>query len=267
MRRRALGRRLRELREAVPLKVEDAALELDCSLAKVRHIELGRNAPSKTELKALAGLYGVGKEDLAVLEGIRVEASKTGWWSTARLPTYMQTYVGAETDAASVRAFALELIPGLLQVEEYTRALNELAGISDIDRLVDVRTRRQKRLKDDEALLELHAVISEGALRRLAAEPYAKVQLRHLLEMADRPNVTIQVLAFSAGLHLSMAGGFVLLDFDPEVSRPAAYLDYVIGGDFVDDQPVVARMAAKFTTLLELAMSPDDSVRFIREWL
>lgn len=267
MRKRRLGDELRKLREAAGVKVETAALELDCSVAKVRHLENGRNAPKKTELMALASLYGANEDTLNALEGIRREAARPGWWSTARLPSYMQTYVGAETDASQVRVFALELIPGLLQVEEYTYDLNQLGGISDIDRVVKVRTRRQQRLVDEEEPLALHAVFSEAALRRLANAPYAKTQLRHLLAMAERDNVTIQILPFSAGLHVSMAGGFVLLDFDHDVSLPAAYFDNAVAGDFVDDQKIVARIADKFAALEELAMEPDESVRFIREWI
>jgi len=267
MRRRRLGDELRRRREAANVTVEAAAEELDCSVGKIRHIESGRNAPKKPELTSLASLYGMDEETHAVLEEIRREASKPGWWSIARLPPSLQTYVGAEADALSVRTFHVELVPGLLQVERYARAVNELEGVANIDRQVEVRRRRQERLSDDEQPLVLHAVISEAVLRRVASADYAKEQFRHLLAMAERPNVTIQVLPFSAGLHVSLNGGFVLLDFEPDVSLPCAYLEYAAGGDFVDDQVMVARMAAKFDSLHEMAMSEEQSVRFIREWI
>lgn len=267
MRRRRLGDELRKLREAANVRAEIAAAELDCSLAKIRHIEGGRNAPKKPELIALAKLYGVDDDVYAALEGIRQEAAKPGWWSTARLPPSLQTYVGAESDADVVQNFALELIPGLLQVEEYARDVHVLQDAADIDKKIDVRIRRQQRLVADEDPLALNAVFSEAALRRLVNASYAKAQLRHLLAMAERPNITIQILPFSAGLHASMNGGFVLLKFDPAVSMPAAYLEYVAGGDFVDDQAVVSRIAERFATLRELAMSEEESVHFIREWI
>lgn len=267
MRKRRLGDELRKLREAADVSVEAAAVALDCSPGKVRHIENGRNAPKMLELAALVSLYGGGPDRLEALESIRREATRPGWWSTARLPTYMQTYVGAETDASSVRVFALELIPGLLQVQEYTYGLNQLGGVQDIDRIVAVRTRRQQRLVDEEDPLNLHAVFSEAALRRLASASYAKAQLRHLVSMAELDNITIQILPFSSGIHVSMSGGFVLLDFDEDVSLPAAYFENVVAGEFVDDQVVVARIEQKFTALRELAMEPDKSVRFIKEWM
>nr|CTQ94815.1 Putative DNA-binding protein [Kibdelosporangium sp. MJ126-NF4] len=266
MRKRALGKELRRLREAAEMNTAVAAAELDCSEAKVRHIENGRNVAKKTELSALVRLYGGGTAELAVLEEIRKKASKPGWWSTAKLPPYMQTYVGAETDAKTLSTFTLEIVPGLLQTEEYIRDLNKLLGATDIDRIVNVRARRQQRLFDKEEPLRLHAVCSEAAVRRMASAPYAKAQVRHLIEMSERPNVVFQILPFDTGMHVSMTGGFVLLDFDPEVSMPAVYLEYLVGGGFIDDEATVSEMNRRFTALHEVAMSPQDSVRFIKKW-
>jgi transcriptional regulator with XRE-family HTH domain len=267
MRRRRLGQQLREWRERANLDVIDAAEELDCSAGKIRHIENGRNAPGKTELAALARLYGIDDETRAALEQIRQEAAKPGWWRTARLSPALQTYVGAESDAIRVDTFHVELIPGLAQIEPYARAVNELAGSVNVERQVDVRKRRQERLFDEEDPLEFRAVISEAVLRRVAHTEYATAQFRHLVAMAERPNITIQVLPFSAGLHVSLNGGFVLLDFDPEVSLPCAYLEYVAGGDFVDDQVVVRRVQEKFRALQHTAMPAEESSHFIKKWI
>ncbi|CAM3957350.1 helix-turn-helix transcriptional regulator [Kibdelosporangium persicum] len=263
MRKRALGKELRKLREAANVRVETAAEELDCSVAKVRHIEGGRNVVKKTELSALVRLYRA-DDRLPVLEEIRREASKPGWWSTAKLPPYMQTYVGAESDARSMSVFTLELIPGLLQIEDYTRDLNRVFGITDVDNIIKVRTRRQHRLLDDDPLT-LHAICSAAALQRLASAPYAEAQLAHLMAMSLQPNVTVQILPFDAGLHPAVMGGFVLLDFDPEISLPAVYFENVVAGDFVDDARIVSEVAASFATLRESAMSAAESIRYIKE--
>jgi len=267
MRRRRLGGELRRLREAAGIDVEAAAAELDCSVGKIRHIENGRNAPRKPELTALVNLYGIAEDQHVVFEEIRREAARPGWWSQARLPTWLQTYVGAETDAHTVSTFTLELIPGLLQIEPYARTVHEIEGLVDIDRKVAARVRRQQRLVADEYPLTLNAVISEATLHRVANAPFAKDQFRHLLTMGQRANITVRILPFSAGLHVSLNGGFILLEFDPEVSLTAAYVEYAVGGDLVDDQVVVARMAEKFATLRELAMSEEESAHFIREWI
>lgn len=266
MRRRRLGDELRKLREASGVPAERAAAELDCSVGKIRHIEGGRNAPSKSELTVLIGLYGASSDVHSVLEEIRKGAAKPGWWSTYRLPKWLQTYVGAETDAHTVSNLELELIPGLLQTEAYSRAVHELIGATDIDRKVAARAKRQERLTSEENPLTLHAVISEAALRRLADVPFAKEQFRHLVAMSERANVTIRVLPFSVGLHGSLSGGFVVLDFDPEVSLPAGYLEYAAGGQLVDDPDVVRTLASRFAALQEQAMSEKDSAQYIAEW-
>jgi transcriptional regulator with XRE-family HTH domain len=266
MRKRRLGEELRKLREACGVAAEQAAAELDCSVAKIRHIEVGRNAPSKPDLTVLCDLYGASSDVHAVLEEIRKSASKPGWWSTYRLPKWLQTYVGAEADAHTVSNFELELIPGLLQTEAYARALHELVGATDIGRKVAARARRQESLTADDDPLMLHAVISEAALRRLNGADFGKEQFRHLIAMAGRPNIHLHVLPFSAGLHVSLSGGFVLLDFDPDISMPAGYLEYAAGGQLVDDPVVVDTLRQRFATLQEQAMSEHDSVDFIREW-
>lgn len=265
-RKRRLGGELRRLRNAAGVTAETAAAELDCSLAKIRHLEGGRNAPGKSDLRALLDLYGADEEIRGVLEAIRKEAAKPGWWSTMRLPKWLASYVGAETDAHTVSTFQLELVPGLLQIESYIRSLYSVADGADVDRHISTRARRQERLRATENPLQLNVVISEAVLHRIAAAEYAKEQFRHLIDMSGLPNVTLRVLPFSAGLHTSMAGGFVLLDFDPDVALPACYFEYVGGGQLVDIDDVVKRMAAKFAELQQMAMSEEDSIALIAEW-
>jgi transcriptional regulator with XRE-family HTH domain len=266
MRKRRLGAELRMLRDASDVSAEQAAAELDCNVSKIRHLEGGRNAPSKSDLKALCELYGASHEVHAVLEDIRKDASKRGWWSTYRLPKWLNAYVGAENDAHTVSTFALELIPGLLQTEAYARAIHEVVGIVNPEKVVKARVKRQERLSSDAPLM-LNAVVSEGAVRRTASTSFAKEQFRHLLSMAARSNVSLRILPFSAGLHMSLSGGFTLLEFEPEVGQPAGYLEYVGAGQLVDDQDVVRSMAARFAGLQDLAISEKDTADFISEWM
>jgi hypothetical protein len=256
---------LRKLRDASGVTAEQAAAELDCSVARIRHFETGRNIPRKPELAVLVQLYNASAEVGAVLEEIRRGGAKPGWWSTYRLPKWLQSYVGAETDAHTVRNFELELIPGLLQTEAYARAVHEQAGATDIDRKITARAKRQERLTSDDPLT-LHAIISEAALRRTASTDFAKEQFRHLVAMTKRPNVTIRVLPFSSGIHGSLSGGFVLLDFDPEISMPTGYLEYAAGGQLVDDPDVVRTLSERFATLSNQAMPETDSANYIGEW-
>jgi len=140
LRRKQLGVELRRLRSNADLTMEQAAVVLDCARSRIGHVENGRNSVRKPELTVLLDLYGAGDEEHEVLEELRREASKRGWWSTYRLPSWLQPYVGMETDAATMRSFESELIPGLLQTPDYSRRIHvvalHLAKPQDIDKLV-----------------------------------------------------------------------------------------------------------------------------------
>lgn len=267
--KKRLGEELRRLRDAAGIAVPQVASELGCSVAKVGHLESGRNVLSKPDLKVIAELYALSPEVHADLEELRLAANTRGWWSRYRLPLWLQNYVGMEADAALVRVFALELIPGLLQTEAYSRELHVLVphivAPEEIDRKVAARKKRQERLTADEPL-ELRTVISEAALHRLRGSECAPEQFRHLVAMAKRPNVTINVLPFSRRLHQSMSGGFVLLDFPEGVSAPAAYFEYAIAGQMEHDAKVVARLSDTFDQLAEDSLGADESAEFIAEW-
>ncbi|GDY31577.1 DUF5753 domain-containing protein [Gandjariella thermophila] len=163
------------------------------------------------------------------------------------------------------------MIPGLLQTEAYARAVHVLARHmtepAGVDRKVSVRMRRQQRLTAEQDSLEFHAVISEAALRRIADTDLAEEQLRHLLAMAERPNVSVRVLPFRTGLHESMSGSFVLLDFAPEVSLPVAFQEYAVGGHLVDDQDVVAELSTLFDHLGRQSLDDEEAARLIANML
>jgi hypothetical protein len=218
----------------------------------------------------LAALYAMSANVHAQLEMARQEASERGWWAPYRLPNPLQNYVGMEADAVAARNFELELIPGLLQTEAVARALHEQSSLlvppGQVERWVSARMKRQERLAG-ETPLRLHAIISEGALRRLNGSEQAVEQFRHLITAAAKQHITVQVLPFSAGIHPSMAGGFTCLEFPPEVSAPVGWLEYAIGGQMIDDQKHVTRLGLLFDQLAERALSPDESVRYIKEWI
>lgn len=271
LRKRQLGMELRRLRDAAGLTREDAADEIACSPTKITHLESGRNSPRKAELMVLLQLYGADAQVHTALEALRREASERGWWSTARLPEWLAAYVGLEADASSLRALALELIPGLLQTEDYARQTQVLATHmtqpDEVDRHVVARMQRQHRLTDSEPL-RFSAVVSEAALRRCASHPaIARGQLQHLIDRAGLPNVELRVLPFSAGLHPSMSGSFTLLSFPDEALPDAAYQEYAVGGHLIDEQVIVARLDRLFAALRDQALGADESLVLISELL
>jgi len=271
MRRKQLGAALRRLRRNAGVTMEAAAELLDCARSRIGHVESGRNAIRKPELRVLLDFYGASEDEYAALEELRAEASKRGWWSTYRLPAWMHPYVGLETDAVAMHSFDAEAIPGLLQTEQYSRRLHEVARHlvkpEEVDRLVAARAQRQARLTDESSPLALHAVVSEAAFRRALGDEHsgAAEQMAHIVEMAHRDNVTVYVLPYSAGLHPSMSGSFAVLSFDSAISSPVGYQEYIGGGHLVDEPDAVARLTDLWSLLRDQALSDGESVEWIAQ--
>ncbi len=268
VRRIQLGRELQRLREVAGVSRPDAAAAIGCSEARIGHIETGRNVPSKSDLVVLVvRLYGADESTLTALEELREEASKRGWWSTYRLPKFLAGYVGLEADALSLRCLNLEIIPGLLQAEQYMRrlyTLSDLPPAKDLDRHVRARLQRQGRLSGPDAL-QLSAVVSEGALERCARDPaVAGPQLAQLLDRASWPSVELRVLPFDRGLHVG-TGPFTLLAFPDQLLPDAAYQEYAVGGHIIDDPSVVARLATLFDELRGQCLDADESLALIAQ--
>jgi len=272
MRRKQLGAELRKLRRDADLTMEHAAAVLDCARSRIGHIENGRNSIRKPELQVLLDLYGASDEEHEALEELRKEASKRGWWATYRLPSWLQPYVGLESDAVTLRSFESELIPGLLQTEEYSRRLHEVAPHvprpEDIDKHVAARMHRQARLTDDEAPLEFSTIVSEAAFRRTLADAQIRpAQLARVVELAQRPNITVHVLPYAAGLHPSMSGSFTVLTFDIGVAEPVGYQEYAVGGHVVEDHTAVQWLIELWELLRRQALGADESLRWLSELL
>ncbi|MGB6162764.1 MAG: helix-turn-helix transcriptional regulator [Pseudonocardiaceae bacterium] len=264
MRRRQLGLALQEVREQANLTMEALGAKLDLSRSAIGAFEVGRNLPSQPVLETILRECGA-LEQFDLLNEMRKDAKKPGWWSTYRLPQWLKTYVGYESDALRAKVFSLEIVPGLLQTEDYARALNSLHPVSDeeIERHVAARVQRQQRLTSPHPLT-LAAVISEGALHRLFAQPeMAAAQLRQLVSSAQLPTVSLRVLPFSAGLHHSMSGSFTVLEFAPGVSAPIAYQDYAVATHLVDDQDVVRELSEVYDQLQAQALDESRSLDMI----
>lgn len=281
--RRQLGSDLRDLRTAKGVTREQAAAKLDCSVSRFGHLENGRNLLRKLELDALMDLYEVPPEKRAQLEDLWQTARQSRrWLSTYRLPSPLKLYVEMEADAATMRSYEGELIPGLLQTEEYARRVHLAAGPlyspDEIEQFIAARRHRQMRLLDDDEPLNLSVVVSEAAFRRALGDgEIGPAQLAHVVEIAQRSNVTLQVLPFAGtneaespgrgprcgGLHPSMSGSFVVLSFARNVAPPFGYQEHAIGGHIVDDQEIVQRLVDIWELLRGQALSPDHSLSWL----
>lgn len=268
VRRHQLAHALRQLRLAVKCSVMDAAHALRCSRPKIQHLESGRNLPSYPDLESLLRRYD--RVDLLdELDELRVAAEERGWWTTYRLPPWLQAYVGLETDAVAVRCFALELVPGLVQTPDYARdtLMRWGAKNGDLDRGVRVRMERQRRLDVD---LALSVVMSEALLwRTFHMGEVGAGQLSHMAGVASRKGdggVTLYVLPFAAGGHRSMSGSFTLMDFPAGALPTVAYQEYAVGGHLVDEPDSVLKLTGLFDDLRRQALDSEASLALITDF-
>jgi transcriptional regulator with XRE-family HTH domain len=269
VRRRRLGIELRRLRETAGLMIEDVAVHLECSSSKVSRIETGKAVPRVRDVRDMLELYDVTDTQAGLLLTIVREAQQKGWWTDYEdvLPAAFETYVGLEAEASSLRTFQHH-VHGLLQTEEYARAMLRGGHLSDsdgVERLVALRMRRQDMLTKPTPI-ELWAVIDEAALHRLmGGAEVMRGQLARLVELADLPNVTLQVLPFTKGAHAGVIGAFTLIEFPDPTDNDVVYVDSPAGNIYLEKDKDLRRYTLVFDHLRAAALPPDESIPFIEE--
>jgi hypothetical protein len=183
------------------------------------------------------------------------------------LPSGFDIYVGLEAETAAERVYEISVVPGLLQTPDYARAvLREVFprhGLEQIDRMVDLRIKRQRRF-DDSPPLELWAILDEAVVRRpVGGKQVMRGQLEHLLAAAARPGLTLQVLPFDCGAHAGHGGPFSILEFPNRTDSEVAYVESVAGFIYLEkDRDVRARVEA-FDRLRAAALAPAASTELI----
>lgn len=267
-----LGQQLARLRDAVGLTRARAAQHIRRTVQHIGHIETGRNPPTDLdELRHLATLYRASPDDLAAMERLWADAKKETWFARFGLADWFARYVGLETDAALLRSWELESIPGLLQTEQYIRTTYALEPEPQSDRetnnRVIARLHRQQRLVGDDPLA-LVAVFSESALQRCAhAGAVGRGQLRQLVERARWPNVELRVLPMMAGLHAGQDGPFSLLSFPDQILPDMVYEENAISGRLSDTPSVVTAFRRLFEELRSQALTPEESLAMVAQLL
>nr|WP_237518846.1 DUF5753 domain-containing protein [Streptomyces sp. SID5910] len=271
VRKRQLGAKLRQLRQAKGLKLEDVAARTSMAESKVGRVELGRLGIKPDDLDELLDLYDAKDESLrTVLRAIARHGSRRGWWQTYKdliSPAYADL-ISLEADAQSMRSYQSTLIPGLLQTVAYARATLGATGMTstadEVNRLAEVRMARQSVLTRPEPL-ELWAVIHEAALHpRVKSQPkIMKEQLQSLLDRQELPNVSIQVLPLDAPPHVGLIGSFVLFGFPETADLDVVYLENLTNALYVEDHTEVSRYGSAFERLRAAALPFDDSADLI----
>jgi transcriptional regulator with XRE-family HTH domain len=259
-----LGRELRRLREAAGVSRERAAAQLECSTSKISKIETGKATIRAAEVKVLLDYCGVTERD-AVLRLAR-EARRRSYY---RVPDWAKTFVGMEADAAEIRTYEAELVPGLLQTAAYARVVTQAANPArdprEVERLVAARAERQQRLHSDNPPL-LWAILNEAVIRRQVGDrEIMGRQLEYLAGLAEDPNITIQILPFSAGAHPSMGSSFVHLRLADPPDAEMVYLEDMTSADYLDRPNQVASYYTAFGMLAAAALDPVPSTVLIKD--
>jgi len=268
VRRRRLGQELRRLREQKGLTAEEVAERLLVSQSKISRLENGRRSISQRDVRDLCGVYEV--EDQRMVDSLMEMAKDSrqqGWWHAFGDVPY-SVYIGLETDAASLRAFESQIIPGLLQTRPYAEALIQGAlpetSMDDVEKRVQVRLRRQERVSTGENPLRLWAVIDEAALHRIVSSPLVmREQLEHLAEMSQLPHVTVQVLPYEVGAHPGLNGQYAILEFPDTADSSVVYIEGVTSDLYLEKAPDVQKYSVMYEHLRAQALNVDQSRQFI----
>jgi transcriptional regulator with XRE-family HTH domain len=267
-----LGTQLRRLREGAGISREKAGEHIRASHAKISRLELGRVGFKERDLEDLLTLYGVTDPAArAALLDLVKPTNVRGWWQQDGdlLPNWFEMYLRLEQEASYIRTFQVQFVPGLLQSEDYARRVI-LAGHgaesgSEVDRRVRLRINRKKMLIEPGGP-HLWAVIDEAALRRpFGTAEVMRDQLEHILEMSELPNVTVQVLPFSAGSHAAAGGPFTLLRFAEADLPDVVYLEQLNSAVYVDKRADVEDYVGVIEQVSVQAMTPADSRIEIRK--
>jgi len=268
--RMLLGSQLRELREAAGISPDQAGYEIRGSRSKISRLEHGRVGFKERDVADLLTLYGVPdgeRRDHMML--LARQANNQGWWAKYDdvLPDWFETYVGLEQATSLIRTYELQFVPGLFQTEDYARAVTILghrsASADEIERRVSLRLKRQQLLGAPNP--RVWAVIDESALRRpLGGREVMRAQLRHLLEVADLPQVTLQLMPFERGGHSAAGGSFAILRFAEPDLPDIVYIEQLTGALYLDRREEIDHYREVMNSLSAEAETPADSMALLR---
>lgn len=270
IRGRRLARDLRQIREARKLKGDEAAALVGWDQGKISRVENAKMRVTVGEVMELCEAYEISGERRAELIQLAREARKQGWWLPYRgvLKQGFSDYLAFEAEADQYRSYEVHLMPGLLQTEDFARAVLRTSRVlrmpEEIDRAVEARVARQKRLTSTENPLQMWQIIEEGALRRTIGDiTTMRAELDHLLEVSRLPNVSLQVIPYRSATHVALDGPFTLLGFNdyPDV----LYVEHFGGCQYFEKPEETADGKVVFDHLRSSALNTADSAALIRQ--
>ncbi|MFF5210857.1 helix-turn-helix domain-containing protein [Streptosporangium sp. NPDC000396] len=268
VRLRRLAAELRHLRQDAGLSQDDVAEKTGVNIVTLYRIETAKTKPQLRTLIALLDAYGVTGSRRADLMALQKEAKQRGWLQSfdANLPDQYTALISLEAEAQQAINYESLFIPGLLQTEDYARAVIRgvlpTAAEAEVENFVTARMQRQALL-ENETPLRLWAIMDQAALcRTVGSDAVMRDQLSHLIQQAQRPHITVQVIPFSAGAHPGMPGSFIVLKFpadDPDV----IYIDSMAGDLFIEKETDIQRYNDICEHLRAIALSPTDTTALI----
>jgi transcriptional regulator with XRE-family HTH domain len=268
VRRRRLALELRRLRESAKLTCEEVAERMECSASKISRVETGRVSVSPRDVRDMLEIYGTSPDQRDSLVQLARESRQKGWWHAYgdTVQPHFATYLGLESAASEIRIYEVCLIHGLLQTEDYARAVITAGMVNspraDIERHVALRMERQRVSKATPP--KVWVVLDEAALRRQVGGPEVmRVQLEYLLELAALPNVSLQVIPFGGGAHPAMGRPFVVLVFGERADPDVVYLEDLTSALWVENVDEVDRYNVFFNHLRATALSFERSAALI----
>lgn len=268
--RRRLGSELRRLREISGVTTQQVASRLLISQPKISLLENGRRLIKPRDVRDLCGLYGVrDQRRVGHLMQMARESGQQGWWDAYDDIPY-GAYIGLEAEAAALRIYEPLVIPGLLQTSAYARAV--IAGTiphataEQAATRLEVRMRRQDRLRAPGDLLRLWVVLDASALWRVVgSREVMREQLEHLTHLSAQPHITVQVLPHDVGAHPGVSGQFTLLEFAEATDVNVVYLERFTSDLYLEKRSDVRRYSDMYAHLQAQALSPDATRSFVEE--
>jgi hypothetical protein len=245
------------------------AEHLECSASKISRVETGRVSVSPRDVRDMLELYNVPAQQRDSLVQLARDSRQKGWWHAYSDTIHPQfaTYVGLESAASEIRVYEVNLLPGLLQTEDYARTIIKAGTMNgsqeDVERRVSLRMARQPALTRAEPPM-LWTVVDEAALRRrVGGTELMRAQLEHVLELSSLKNVAMQVIPFGAGAHPGMGRPFVILGFPERIDTDVVYLEDLTSAFYLEDVEEVDRYNVFFNHLRATALSFEDSAALV----
>lgn len=262
-----LGEQLSRLRDRAGVSQTQIADRLGCSISKIQKIEAGEVGVVRAELEAMLAAYKVDDERMqAELLELQKLGKQRGWWSKfGAVPTPFATFLGLESAAVIIRVFEPMMMYGLLQTEDYARAVAETitVGITEeqVERQVTIRLERQEQILGEDPP-EVWVLLDEAVLHReVGGKSVMADQLRHLAKLPKQ--VTLQVVPFHSGAYPGILGAFTIFDFDESMHTPVVYVEGQAGNLYLEKETDLRRCSLAYSHMTAAALSKQESAKLI----